>query len=500
MAWTGKDIKHFHILEKRGDGSLGAVYRARDTKQEAVRALKLIRPALAADAAFMARLTEAAHAQARLDDPHIVATHWFFEKPPQPFLVMDYVEGASLAEVLARRAPLPPRQAVPLFVQILRGLAYAHEKGVIHRSLHPGEVLLGRDGQVRLTDFGLLRGPDGAAPAGATPALAALRYLSPEHVRRRARVEARSDLYAVGAMLYEALTGHPPFAPQEEAFRVLRAIVEDDIPAPTCHVPALPPALATLVMKALAREPAQRFDSAEAMIAALETFHDEAPPAATPERTAARRGRGVFLGGMVATLAVALLLGWWALGGMTPPAAPAAPRAAPDTLVLTPGLVEQVLPGENTPDGQGELIVEARPFGTIRLGDEDAGTDSLAQTLAPGTYRVGCVHPRYGTREVEITVGAGQRKHLACFFEASVAVAARDAAGAPLRAALYVDDQDAGLRTPRTYSLPPGLHTLEVFLDDYLGDTRLVRVRPAADTALAEAPVAPLTFILRKIE
>lgn len=501
MAWTGKDIKHFRILEKRGEGSLGAVYRARDTKQDAVRAIKLIRPALAADAAFLARLTHAAHALARFDHPHLVPTYWFFEKPPQPFLVMEYVEGPSLAELIARRAPLPPRQVVPLFEQVLDGLAYAHEKGAVHRNLHPGEVLLTHDGHVRLADFGLVRGPEGTAPAAAGPPRAALHYLSPEHIRSRAPVDARSDLYAVGAMLYHALTGHTPFAPQDEPFRVLRAIVEDDIPAPTCHVPSLPPPLAALVMKALAREPSRRFETAEAMRAALATLDPVADPVAPPEAAAeARRGRGVFAGGIVATVAVAALLAWWALRGITPVATPAVAEAPPDTLVLTPGLFEQALPANGAPADQAELAFVARPYGTLYLDGEAVGTDSLTQTLGPGTYRAGCEHPRYGRQEAPVVLGPGQRKSVTCFFEAAVAVAARDVAGAPLRAALYVDEQATARQTPRTYHLPPGLYTVEVFLEDYLAEPRLVAVRPTVETPLATPPAAPLTFILRKAE
>ncbi len=511
MALIEKEIKHFRILEKLGEGGIGVSFKSLDTKLDEIRTIEVIWPALARDADFLARFAAAAKDLARLDHPNLVAVHWFFEKPPEPFLVLEYVEGPSLAEVLRREGPLPAARVLPLGKQLLEALAYAHSKDIVHRDLKPSDVRITDDGRVKVGGFGLSKQADGTGLADVPVPVEALHYLSPEHVKRRAEVGPRSDLYAVGVILYEALTGRTPFAPTETDYLVLRAVLETQIEPPARVAPEVPEALSEIVMRALARDPADRFETAGAMLEALDAFEAQ-PPSSPPARGPAapppartRGGRRRMVYGLALALAGTLALAWWALRDVLVPAPPPAPVASQvDSVTIRPGVYERILSSVGPATGRrGSLVLQAMPYGEIRLDGAVVGEDSVDATVGAGRRRLRFEHPLYGARELEIEVAPGQRKEVICYFEGYLRAQASDAEGLPLQAEVFVDDQATGRRTPLEDPLPlgPGTYTVEVYLEGYLSGITSVAVHPAAGEGKVTAPpVEPLAFVLRQIE
>lgn len=504
-----KDTKHFRMLEPVGEGEIGVLYKAYDTKLDALRTVQVVRAALGADPRFMASFTQAAKDLARLDHPHILTIFWFFEQRPNPFLVMEYVDGVTLADVIRHSAPLRYRQALPLFKQVLDGLAYAHEKGVTHRDLRPSNILVSREGQIKIAGFGLTKNQQGEDRVGGTPSIEAVRYLSPEHVRSRAVVDARSDMYAVGAMLYEALAGRPVFEEDEAAYLLLRAIIEDEITPLAQVAPGVPDDLAAVVMKALARDPADRFSSAAAFRGALEAFEarapvsEPAPPPVVPGPSFWQRVRTPLgYAALFALLAATLVIGWWALrDAYSPPVLPAVMAVAQtDSLALTTGIYEQVLPSVN--GNQPHIVLQAFPYGDLYLANKKIGADSVSIAVNHGAQQVRCTHPVYGTQEAVVEVGPGQRKEVICYFEAYLRVQTTTEEGVAYEAELYVDNQATGRRTPlqQPYALGPGAHTVEVYRTGYLGGATTIRVQPGGtESKIATPPVASLAFLLQKV-
>jgi len=505
-----RDTKHYRMLEPVSEGEIGVCYKAYDTKLDEMRTVQVVRAALAADPRFMAPFSQAAKDLARLDHPHILTIFWFFEQRPNPFLVMDYVDGVTLADVIRHSAPLRYKQALPLFKQMLDGLAYAHQKGITHRDLRPSNMLISREGQVKVAGFGLTKNQHGEDLVDYAPSIEAVRYLSPEHVRSREVVDARSDLFAVGAMLYEALAGRPVFEEDEAAYLVLRAIIEDEIPPLTRVAPGVPDELSAIVMRALAQDPADRFPSAAAFRGALEAFEARVPalepvfPSVENRPTFWQRVRTPLgYAALFVLLAATLIIGWWALrDAFSPPALPAVVAVAQtDSLALITGVYEQVLPFVNR--NQARMVLQAFPYGELYLAGEAIGADSVSIAVSPGAQQVQCTHPVYGSQDAVVEVAVGQRKEVICYFEAYLRVQTTAEDGTAYEAELFVDNQATGRHTPlqQPYALGPGAHTVEVYRTGYLGGVTTISVQPGgAESKIATPPVTSLAFLLQKVD
>ena len=520
MRFAGQHIKHYRILEKVNEGGMGIVCKVLDTQLDVVRAIKILRPALVRDEKFMERFGREARSLARLNHPHILTVHAYYDEPPNPFIVMEYVGGPSLGALIRRKGPLDDKQALPLFKQILQGLSYAHRKGILHRDIKPSNILLSDEGQVKIADFGLAKKQDSADLTLSAMPIGTLHYMSPEHVRSMAEVDHRSDLYAVGMALYEALTGRTPFQEEDTAYIIMRTIVEEDFAPPTQFAPSLPEELAQIVLKALARDPDDRYQSADEMLAALETFEAKtlsSPPPETPapETPARPTVRPVSTGSLktwmayaavLLALVVTVALAWWALRDILATSTPTlvVPAEAVDSVTIRPGIYERILSSVGPATSrQGVLLLKAVPYGSISVGGRQRGEDSLEVTVAPGRRRVFFTHPDYGMKQRVVEIGAGQRKEVICYFEGLLRVQASDKDGLPLQAELFVDDQGTGRRTPveDPYTLPPGAYTVEVFLEGYLGGATSVVVLPVLDDSLLKTPpIEPLEFVLQKVE
>ncbi|MCO5166044.1 MAG: serine/threonine-protein kinase [Planctomycetes bacterium] len=332
-------LGRFVVLQELGRGGMGVVLRAFDPAAGRPVAIKLVTAAAAVGPAAWARFEREATATARLQHPGIVKVHEVGQDRGRPFLVMELVEGESLEALLAR-GPLPRRQAVALARDLALALAHAHERGVVHRDVKPGNVLVDRLGRPRLTDFGLARlGPSELTRTGellGTPS-----YMAPEQAGDSGRTHGPpTDVYGLGAVLYHLLVGRPPFDGGSLA-ALLKALLTDPPPPPRRLDPTIDPSLERLVLRCLEKAPAARFPDGAALAAALEAWLAGPAPAA-------RRGPIVAAGALALLTAVSAagVVAATRAGGAaaaptadpapSPPAADPAPSPAPGQAALPP--------------------------------------------------------------------------------------------------------------------------------------------------------------------
>ncbi len=260
------EIGGYRIEAKIGEGGGGEIYRAQDPRLDRSVAIKFLRQDLAHWPNERARFIREAQILASLRHPHIVSV-FDFQLPDTtpPFLVMEYVSGHSLAKLLEREVLWPPTRAVDLAVAIAQALAVAHERGLVHRDVKPGNILLDEAGQCpKLTDFGLARAVDDAGDLTRTGVIVGTpQYMSPEQIQHPQKVDVRTDVYSLGILLYQLLTGVLPFA--GITHRILSQVINDD-PVPVRHLnDRVPRDLETIVHKAIRKEPNLRYANAGAL-------------------------------------------------------------------------------------------------------------------------------------------------------------------------------------------------------------------------------------------
>jgi tRNA A-37 threonylcarbamoyl transferase component Bud32 len=259
-----------YALEEPIDtGGMATVWRARDEVLARRVAVKILRDDLGSDPGFAKRFQREAVAAARLTHPNIVSVYDTGVDGDVSFIVMEFSEGRNLRDVVDERGPLEPEEAASLVGPVLVALAYAHTNGVVHRDIKPANILVADDGRVQVTDFGIAKAAFTGADLTTTgKALGTVRYLSPEQVQG-SEVDARSDLYSVGVVLYELLTGRAPFQAESDMAVALMRLNQDPVP-PRAYRGGIPREVQAVVLRALARQPEDRFQSAQAMRAALE--------------------------------------------------------------------------------------------------------------------------------------------------------------------------------------------------------------------------------------
>jgi len=245
----GQTISHYRILEKLGEGGMGVVYKAEDTKLKRTVALKFLPPELTRDKSAKTRFIHEAQAASALQHHNICAIHEIDEtKDGRLFICMDCYDGETLKDRIAR-GPLTIEEAVDIASQVAAGLSKAHEAGMVHRDVKPANIMVTRDGVVKLLDFGLakLAGQTKVTRTGTTVGTVA--YMSPEQAGGK-EIDARSDLFSLGAVLYEMLTGTVPFPGDHEA-AVLYGIIHAEPDPPASRRREVPEALDGIVMMAL---------------------------------------------------------------------------------------------------------------------------------------------------------------------------------------------------------------------------------------------------------
>ena len=248
-----------------GKGGMGVVYRATHLALDHVVALKVISPTLAEDARFRRRFEDESRIAVSIRHPNVVPIHHAGEEDGLLFVTMDLIEGIDLRGLLRARGPLDPAHAAAIVTEVASALDAAHARGLVHRDIKPGNILIegsGADERVFLTDFGLARQVEASTGVTATGAfVGTLDYVAPEQIRGE-RVDARADVYALGCVLFELLTGSPPFAARDDKVAKMYAHIEEEPPSLRVLRPELPGELDLAVRRALAKDPADRFPSA----------------------------------------------------------------------------------------------------------------------------------------------------------------------------------------------------------------------------------------------
>jgi serine/threonine protein kinase/transposase-like protein len=276
----GTTIDRYVLVEKIGSGGMGDVYKGHHPSLDQYRAIKVLPPHLAQNEELVERFLREARRCAALQHPNIVRLEHVGEQDGIYFMVMDYVEGTSLRQLIDDQTALPVSRGIRIAEQVCRALSYAHEQGLIHRDVKPSNILVDKEDQAVLTDFGIARGMEADEPgltaAGLT--VGTPEYMSPEQVRGDP-LDGRSDLYSLGIVLYELFTGELPFAARSKA-SIKRQQLEKDPDPPRFHNPDLPPALEAVILRALEKNRHARYATAAELAEALA----QAMSAGTEER------------------------------------------------------------------------------------------------------------------------------------------------------------------------------------------------------------------------
>lgn len=373
----------YELGEILGYGGMAEVRRGRDLRLGRDVAIKTLRVDLARDTSFQTRFRREAQAAAALNHPSIVAVYdtgeSMLDGVPVPYIVMEYVEGRTLRDILKSESHILPRRALEIVADILAALEYSHRNGIVHRDIKPGNIMLTRNGEVKVMDFGIARAvAQSTATVTQTAAvIGTAQYLSPEQARGEP-VDPRSDIYSTGCVLYELLTGTPPFTGESAVAVAYQHVREDPVP-PSRLNPDVTPDVDAIVMKALAKNPANRYQSAAEMRADIERALLGKPVQATPllldptERLSAvteeirpaqpRTRRGLIYTLLaVAVLALLVALGLLARQLITGShATPTLP--VPNVINMTQSQAEQTL----TSDGF-KVKVETQPNASVPQG------------------------------------------------------------------------------------------------------------------------------------
>ena len=276
---TGKRVGDYQILNELGSGGMGRVYRVRNVISDRIEAMKVLLPDLAGRQELATRFLREIKLMASLDHPNIAALRTAFTADNQLVMIMEYVEGITLAQRL-EKGPIPPADAVDYISQVLSALSYAHQRHIIHRDIKPANMMLTPQSVVKLMDFGIARAGDEHSLTMTGSTLGSLGYMSPEQVKGES-TDARSDLYSVGVSLYEMVTGQRPFRAESD-FSIMAAHVKEPPKPPVELHPGLPAELNEIILMSIAKDAGQRFQTADAFRNALGSLALAPAVAATP--------------------------------------------------------------------------------------------------------------------------------------------------------------------------------------------------------------------------
>jgi eukaryotic-like serine/threonine-protein kinase len=285
---VGSTIGDYQIISLIGRGGMGQVFKVRNVISDRVEAMKVLPPDLDPDAKMIERFLREIKVVACLEHPNIAALRTALRVGNQILMIMEFVEGESLQPILLR-SKIDPMRASSLTLQVLDALSYAHGRGIVHRDVKPSNILVGRGEWVKLTDFGIASRSGDPKLTAAGMALGSLHYMSPEQMKAEP-VDERSDLYSVGATLYEMVTGQPPVYGRS-FYAIMRAHMEER-PTPAIElVPGIPPALSRVIDKALDKRPEARFQTAKEFRVALNSVDSTTQP--QPAATVALQSRPI---------------------------------------------------------------------------------------------------------------------------------------------------------------------------------------------------------------
>lgn len=295
MSNDNTGFGQYEIQEQIGVGGMATVYRAYQPKLDRSVAIKVMHKMFLEDAGFTARFEREARIVARLDHPNIVPIYDYDHYEDQPYLVMKYLQGQTLKDLMRQRA-LSLDEIVVLMKAIASALSYAHQQGVLHRDMKPSNVIIDQDGTPYLTDFGLARiAKQGESTLSVDTMLGTPHYISPEQAQGGADLDARTDVYAMGIMLFEMTTGRLPFT-GDNAYAVIHKQINAAPPQPSQLNPEIPPAVERVLLKALEKEPAKRYNTPDAL---LDAFEQAINADGLTELDASRVDRATNLGDLI---------------------------------------------------------------------------------------------------------------------------------------------------------------------------------------------------------
>jgi serine/threonine protein kinase len=428
----GEHIGDYEIVSVLGSGGMGQVYKVRNLISERIEAMKVLLPNLETSPELAERFLREIKVQAALDHPHIAKLHTALRAGNRLVMIMEFVEGEGI-DVLLSRGTLTLNDAIRYTQQVLEALAYAHARGVVHRDIKPTNIMVTASGAVKLMDFGIAKIKNDRRLTEAGHTMGSLFYMSPEQIRG-GDPDPRSDIYALGVTLYEMVTRRRPFVGDSD-YSIMAAHLQQTPQAPVGIVPGVPPGLSDVIVMALAREPQARFQSAEAMQAALASVVGpaipapaaaaivtpplprsavvsppvSAPVAASSAPSASRRGLYMTLGSLATLVVLALAAvegpkylraraGGNAVNSQTPPPAvvqaPQTPSPSPSSTQESPAATP--IPTE-APVSQPSRSEPGRPQpGTSKkpISRPNAGQPAAGQQSAPPSQALPVQQPQ----------------------------------------------------------------------------------------------------------
>lgn len=263
----GSVIGTYRILDKIGEGGMGTVYRGVDVMLDREVAVKVLKADLLSNQQLVERFRTEAVLLAKLNHPNIATLYGFLPVGNQFAMVMEFLRGTPLDSMIERQGPIPVETAIRLFGGILDAIGHAHRNGIVHRDIKPSNIIILADGTPKVMDFGIARALGSSHQTRAGAIVGTLEYMSPEQIKGQ-ETDGRSDIYSLGVLLFEMLTGRVPFSSQSE-YELLQAHIHAPAPTPRIFGPHIPETVAQVVLRALAKEPALRFQTAEEFKAAL---------------------------------------------------------------------------------------------------------------------------------------------------------------------------------------------------------------------------------------
>jgi len=401
---VGSRLGDYEVLQVLGAGGMGCVYKVRNVISDRVEAMKVLLPDLERDPDLANRFMREIKVQASLVHPNIAALHTAFHLNNQLLMLMEYVEGVTLEKGM-ESGPVPIDQAVDYIAQVLSALSYAHGRGVVHRDIKPANMMITPGGVVKLMDFGIAKMTADRKLTQTGSTLGSLYYMSPEQIKGALDLDPRSDLYSLGVSLYELVTGARPFQGDSE-YSIMAAHLQTNPQPPIQVSPHLPPALNEIILLALEKDPAKRFQTADAFRSALLSVCPSRqaaaqtpapvpapivvaqPPRAAvmpPPPRAARSRRGLWIAvGSLATVAVLVIVATQlprfrhtaaeSLAIQTSPAAPAVGSRAP--------MSNPVAQPESTQPASPAAVTAAPPQNVMQRKESPAAT-SAATSRSP---------------------------------------------------------------------------------------------------------------------
>ncbi len=464
----GHIVGKYRIEEKLGEGGMGAVYKATDLTLDRPVALKVLLTEITEDQKLRDRLRQEARALARFNHPNIAILYEFDEV--NNFLAMEFIEGKTVDQLLSKNGALKAEKIVDIMKQVLPALAMAHKAGIIHRDIKPSNIMVTDQGAVKIMDFGIAKvSGSGAQTVSTGRIVGSYLYISPEQIEHKP-VDARTDIYSLGATLYEMATNHVPFE-TENHFLLMKAHIEEAPPAPSERNPEVHSGLEPIILKALEKNPEDRFQSAQEMLLALQTLPPEKKRRKLPrpklEGALARKLLAFNFKRTAAAGAAVLILG--AIGLFV--ALKVASRPEKDTkfrLIAPPG----------------NLVLENFPSdGVLKVDGKKVDYSSDGVSLAEGKYQLTIEKDEKIIWQEGVQMASGKSQKLDVLATGGVRAAPLpDQPGSfalntdPAEARVLLDGQPVSVEGAVT--VPPGPHELRLAAKDYRDTTIKFELAP----------------------